>query len=95
MPPFERSTTGLWVDVPQPILDIMRKKGINAAEAIHAAEHAFLNQFPMAADVKTECKVPVKEYMASDTKRKRPARSEQFLTITPTSLMWQSQVDLL
>ncbi|KAH8117220.1 DEAD/H helicase [Phellopilus nigrolimitatus] len=74
MPPFERRTTGFWIDVPKATLDILRLKAINAAEAIHGAEHAFLNRFPMAADMKTECKVPVKEYMAADTKRKRPAR---------------------
>lgn len=79
MPPFERRTTGFWIDVPKATLDILRLKAINAAEAIHGAEHAFLNRFPMAADMKTECKVPVKEYMAADTKRKRPARSVMFL----------------
>ncbi|THH10272.1 hypothetical protein EW145_g1433 [Phellinidium pouzarii] len=74
MPPFERRTTGFWVDIPKATLDILHRKAINAAEAIHSAEHALLNRFPMAADVKTECKVPVKEYIAADTKRKRPAR---------------------
>lgn len=74
MPPLERDTTGFWIDVPKTILNIMQAKALNAAEAIHAAEHAFLNRFPMAADVKTECKVPVKEYMAAGTNRKRPAR---------------------
>jgi DEAD/DEAH box helicase domain-containing protein len=34
----------------------MLSRDINAAEAIHAAQHAFLNRFPMAADLKTECK---------------------------------------
>lgn len=74
MPPFERGTTGLWVDLPKSTLDILRLKGINAAEAIHSAAHAFLNRFPLAADLRTECKVPVKEYLAVGTKRKRPAR---------------------
>lgn len=74
MPPFERRTTGFWIDVPKNTLNILRLKGINAAEAIHSASHAFLNRFPMAADVRTECKVPVKEYLAVGTKRKRPAR---------------------
>ena len=74
MPPFERSTTGFWIDLPKATLDILRQKGINAAEAIHSAAHAFLNRFPMAADVRTECKVPVKEYLAAGSKRKRPAR---------------------
>ena len=74
MPPFERNTTGFWIDVPKTVLNIMQTKALNAAEAIHAAAHAFLNRFPMAADVKTECKVPVKEYMAAESNRKRPAR---------------------
>ncbi|KAL5490199.1 HRQ1 [Sanghuangporus weigelae] len=74
MPPFERNTTGFWIDLPKRTLDILRLKGINAAEAIHSAAHAFLNRFPMAADVRTECKVPVKEYLAAGSKRKRPAR---------------------
>lgn len=47
---------------------------MNAAEAIHSACHAFLNRFSMQADVNTECKVPVKEYLAAGSKRKRPAR---------------------
>ncbi|EJD05721.1 DEAD/H helicase [Fomitiporia mediterranea MF3/22] len=73
MPPFERNTTGFWIDLPKSTLEILRRKGINAAEAIHSAEHAFLNRFPMSADVGTECKVAVKEYNAADSKRKRPA----------------------
>jgi DEAD/DEAH box helicase domain-containing protein len=52
----------------------MRVKGINPAEAIHAAEHAFLNRFAMAADMKTECKAAEKEYKTTESQRKRPAR---------------------
>ena len=74
MPPFERSTSGFWIDVPRRILDIFHLKALNAAEAIHSAEHAFLNQFSLAADVRTECKVAKKEYMIKDSNRKRPAR---------------------
>lgn len=74
MPPFERSSTGFWIDVPGYVLDILRLKAINAAEAIHAAEHAFLNRFPLSADIHTECKAPEKEYMQGESKRKRPAR---------------------
>jgi DEAD/DEAH box helicase domain-containing protein len=54
--PWERETTGAWLDVPKATLDILRRKGINVAEAIHAAQHAFLNRFAMASDLKTECK---------------------------------------
>ena len=74
MPPFERSTSGFWVDLSKATLDILRLKNVNAAEAIHSACHAFLNRFAMQADVNTECKVPVKEYLARGSKRKRPAR---------------------
>jgi DEAD/DEAH box helicase domain-containing protein len=72
--PWIRDTQGLWIDVPRAVLGLMREKGINAAEAIHAAQHAFLNQFAMAADLKTECKPAEKEYAARQTSRKRPGR---------------------
>lgn len=74
MPPFERRSTGFWIDIPKSTLELLRRKGFDAAEAIHSAEHGILNRFSMAADVRTECKVPIKEYMAADSKRKRPAR---------------------
>ncbi|EJD53252.1 DEAD/H helicase [Auricularia subglabra TFB-10046 SS5] len=73
-PPFERETTGFWLDVPKSVLDIMNIKNIHAAEAIHAASHALINRFPMGQDLKTECKVAVKEYNPSENSRKRPAR---------------------
>jgi hypothetical protein len=62
--PWERETTGAWVDIPKTTLDVLRRKGINAAEAIHAAQHAFLNRFAMASDLKTECK-PVSSMLFS------------------------------
>lgn len=73
-PPWERETTGFWLDVPKVILELMQHVGINPAEAIHAAEHAFMNRFALAADLGTECKVAEKEYRASPSQRKRPAR---------------------
>ncbi|CAL1704265.1 unnamed protein product [Somion occarium] len=73
-PPWERETTGLWLDVPKPTLQLLQTHGINAAEAIHAACHAFLNRFPLANDLGTECKVAEKEYKATESQRKRPAR---------------------
>lgn len=73
-PPWERESTGMWMDVPKPILELMRDSGINPAEAIHAAEHAFLNRFALAMDLKTECKVAEKEYKTKASQRKRPAR---------------------
>ena len=79
-PPWERESTGMWMDVPRPTLELMRNSGINAAEAIHAASHAFMNRFALAADLRTECKVAEKEYMVSVSKRKRPARYVPYLS---------------
>ncbi|KAH9854069.1 DEAD/H helicase [Lenzites betulinus] len=73
-PPWQRETTGMWLDVPKPALDLMRASGVNPAEAIHSAQHAFLNRFALALDLKTECKPPEKEYKAAPSQRKRPAR---------------------
>ncbi|CAE7103621.1 unnamed protein product [Rhizoctonia solani] len=73
-PPYERMTTGMWMDVPKSILQLLRYKGINPAEAIHAAAHAVLNRTHLSTDLKTECKVPSKEYAQRETSRKRPAR---------------------
>ncbi|KAI0928397.1 hypothetical protein AcW1_005652 [Taiwanofungus camphoratus] len=73
-PPWVRNSTGMWMDLPKPTLDLMRDSGINPAEAIHAAEHAFLNRFALATDLRTECKVAEKEYKAKPSQRKRPAR---------------------
>ncbi|KLO10412.1 DEAD/H helicase [Schizopora paradoxa] len=72
--PFERTTTGFWIDVPRSVLEFFSAKRLNPAEAIHAAEHAFLNQFPLQADVRTECKVAIKEYKTEQSSRQRPAR---------------------
>ncbi|KAI0055143.1 hypothetical protein BV25DRAFT_1816061, partial [Artomyces pyxidatus] len=74
MPPYERVTTGMWFDVSPAAMRVMERTRINPAEAIHSAEHAFLGRFAMAADLRTECKAPEKEYMAAESKRKRPAR---------------------
>ena len=73
-PPFTRDTTGWWMDIPRDVLQMMRQKGFNLAEGIHAASHAVLNRFDMQKDLKTECKVAVKEYKPQPSKRKRPAR---------------------
>lgn len=78
-PPFVRDTHGLWIDVPMWIVDALTEKTINAAAAIHAAEHALLSLTPMfvvsmAGDVRTECKVAEKEYAKRTSTRKRPAR---------------------
>lgn len=86
--PLEQDTTGFWIDVPNTLLQLMQSKGINAAEAIHAAQHAFLNQFPLAEDMRTECKAEEKEYKAAESQRKRPARCVDplCLQITPPIL---------
>lgn len=74
-PVWERESTGSWVDVPRDVLELMQAKGINCAEAIHSAQHAFLNQFAMRNGLRTECKVAEKEYRSEESQRKRPARS--------------------
>lgn len=73
-PPYQRESTGFWLDLPPPILQMMIDRGIHPAEAIHAAEHAFLNRFALGADLGTECKAAEKEYKTTSTARKRPAR---------------------
>ena len=73
-PPWEREATGFWLDIRKDVIDLMISKSLNPAEAIHAAEHAFLNRFSLAKDLKTECKIAEKEYRTSDSQRKRPAR---------------------
>jgi DEAD/DEAH box helicase domain-containing protein len=74
MPPYENTTTGMWIDVSRQALHFLDIETIGRAEAIHSASHAFLNQFPMAADLRTECKAPEKETKKAESPRKRPAR---------------------
>lgn len=71
MPPYEYTTTGMWIDVSKDALHIL---GVGAAAAIHAASHAFLKQFPMANDLRTECPASERENMKKESHRKRPAR---------------------
>ncbi|KDQ60612.1 hypothetical protein JAAARDRAFT_555490 [Jaapia argillacea MUCL 33604] len=73
-PPWRRETTGFWIDVPKETLHLLKEKSINAAAAIHSAQHAILNRFAMRGDLHTECKVPEKEYRTTESQRKRPAR---------------------
>ncbi|KAF8810709.1 DEAD/H helicase [Phlegmacium glaucopus] len=68
-PPCERETTGFWIDLPTSILDALRLSGIDSAEATHAAEHAFLNQFPLSEDLKTDCRVVQEDNKDSQVKR--------------------------
>lgn len=53
---------------------MLREKGIKPARGIHSAEHAFMNQFSLASDLRTECKAEEKEYLKKESRRKRPAR---------------------
>ncbi|KAL9603442.1 MAG: hypothetical protein Q9219_001129 [cf. Caloplaca sp. 3 TL-2023] len=78
-PPIIIQSKGLWLDVPKPALRILAGRRLNVAAAIHAAEHAVLSLLPhfvisMPGDVRTECKVAVKEFARKETSRKRPAR---------------------
>ena len=65
MPPYENTTTGMWIDVSNEALGFLR---CDAAAAIHAAAHAFLNQFPMAGDLRTQC--PVSEKAGKENMKK-------------------------
>lgn len=78
-PPIEILTKGMWLDVPRSALNILKSRRMNIAGAIHAAEHAILSLMPqfvmsMPGDVRTECKVALKEFAKKETSRKRPAR---------------------
>ncbi|KAG9245142.1 DEAD/DEAH box helicase-like protein [Calycina marina] len=78
-PPIIRFSKGVWLDVPKAALDILSEHRLSTAGAIHAAEHAVLSLMPnfvvsMPGDVRTECKVPQKEFAKKETTRKRPAR---------------------
>ncbi|KAJ7632232.1 P-loop containing nucleoside triphosphate hydrolase protein [Roridomyces roridus] len=71
--PWEHETTGFWMDLPAPTLELLRSKNFKPAAAIHSAEHGLLNQF-ILSDVKTECKAIEKENKLEESARKRPAR---------------------
>ncbi|KAJ4291659.1 ATP-dependent 3'-5' DNA helicase [Kalmusia sp. IMI 367209] len=78
-PPIILYSKGMWLDVPKPALDILNERRLNVAAGIHAAEHAILSLMPnfvisMPGDVRTECKVAIKEFAKRETQRKRPAR---------------------
>lgn len=78
-PPIIIFSKGMWLDVPKSAIDILNSRRLNVAAGIHAAEHAILSLMPnfvisMPGDVKTECKVAVKEFAKKESSRKRPAR---------------------
>ncbi|KAK3292268.1 P-loop containing nucleoside triphosphate hydrolase protein [Chaetomium fimeti] len=79
-PPVVRHSKGMWLDVPKRALDILAARRLNAAAAIHAAQHALASLIPnfvvsTPGDVRTECKSGRKEFARKpETQRKRPAR---------------------
>lgn len=78
-PPIIRFSKGMWLDVPKAALEILQDRRLNVAGAIHAAEHAVLSLMPnfvisMPGDVRTECKIGIKEFAKKESTRKRPAR---------------------
>ncbi|RWA09057.1 hypothetical protein EKO27_g6051 [Xylaria grammica] len=78
-PPIIRHSKGMWLDVPKRALQILVDRRLHVAGAIHAAEHAIMSLMPnfvisMPGDVRTECKVGLKEFAQRETSRKRPAR---------------------
>ncbi|EGD89362.1 hypothetical protein H112_02979 [Trichophyton rubrum D6] len=65
-PPIDKMSKGLWLDVPKTALEILSSHNLNAAAAIHAAEHAIMSLLPTflissPGDIRTECKVAKKE----------------------------------
>ncbi|KAK2838271.1 hypothetical protein FQN49_006449 [Arthroderma sp. PD_2] len=64
--PIDKLSKGLWLDIPRKALDILSSHNLNAAAAIHAAEHAVMSLLPTflvssPGDIRTECKVAKKE----------------------------------
>ncbi|EEP77833.1 conserved hypothetical protein [Uncinocarpus reesii 1704] len=64
--PIDKLSKGMWLDVPKQALEILASHNLNAAAAIHAAEHAVMSLLPTfvvssPGDVRTECKVAIKE----------------------------------
>ncbi|EHL02980.1 putative ATP-dependent helicase HRQ1 [Glarea lozoyensis 74030] len=73
-PPIIIFSKGMWLDVPKQALDILLERRLNIAGAIHAAEHAILSLMPnfvvsMPGDVRTECKIGIKEFAQKETTR--------------------------
>lgn len=77
-PPFERESTGFWVDVTSSILGELFDSEIDGAAAIHAAEHALLNQFALSQDLRTDCRVAKEDYL-DGVKVTREPRSHMIL----------------
>lgn len=78
-PPIVIFTKGMWIDIPKAALELLARKRIHCAASIHSAEHALLSLLPNfvmsnEGEVRTECKVALKENMPTESNRKRPAR---------------------
>ncbi|KEY70866.1 hypothetical protein S7711_00712 [Stachybotrys chartarum IBT 7711] len=78
-PPVVRHSKGMWLDLPKRALEILQERRLHVAAAIHAAEHAVMSLLPTFVisrpeDVRTECKIAMKEFAKKETERKRPAR---------------------
>ena len=78
-PPVVRDARGMWLDIPTRALEILAARKLNAAAAIHAAQHALMGLVPnfvvsLPGDVRTECKSGKKEFAKRQSSRKRPAR---------------------
>lgn len=78
-PPVILDSKGFWIDIPKNALDILERKQLNPAAAIHAAQHGIMGLLPRfivagSDEIQTECKAPEKEFAERQTKRKRPAR---------------------
>lgn len=70
---------GLWIDIPQIVLELCVSKELSIAGAIHAAEHGIMGVFSRfivagVDEIRTECKAPEKEFAIRQTERQRPAR---------------------
>ncbi|KAI1961932.1 ATP-dependent 3'-5' DNA helicase [Ophidiomyces ophidiicola] len=66
-PPIIVFSKGMWLDIPKQALDILASHNLNAAAAIHAAEHAVMSLLPTfiissPSDIRTECKAAAKEF---------------------------------
>lgn len=84
-PPIKLYSKGLWIDIPQWAIDLIKHKNLNSAGAIHAAQHAIMNVLPVYisgsvgsdlgdVELSTECKAPEKEFASRLSNRRRPAR---------------------
>ncbi|CAD1812555.1 unnamed protein product [Candida parapsilosis] len=85
-PPVEAYAKGCWLNVPKEAIEIIKAKHLSAAGGIHAAAHGIMNMLPIFVnysqananlgdfELATECKAPTKEFKATKSERKRPAR---------------------